>query len=164
MWESSLSQASFHSLFEVTLNCRWQRWKAWHSTVQRGKGVGKGRTFSRKKSLACIFFPHWHQGLVILRQKTIKRKPNNIMQMSKFSSFRVYCRKRGKTDILKISKSKFLVLNSSHLSPPSSQSPFSPLPSFPLMPCLSQRVPPTSLPPCSHYRCCLWKANRNKCH
>lgn len=122
--------------------------------AKRERG-GKGRTFSRKKSLACIFSPHWHQGLVILRQKTIKRKPNNIMQVSKFSSFRVYCRKRGKTDILKISKSKFLVLNSSHPSPPSSQSSFSPLPSFPLMPCLSQRVPPTSLPPCSHYRCCL---------
>lgn len=129
--------------------------------AQRGKGVGKEGLFpEKKKSLACIFSPHWHQGLVILRQKPIKRKPNNIMQVSKFSSFRVYCRKRGKTDILKISKSKFLVLNSSHLSPPpshlSSQSPFSPLPSFPLMPCLSQRVPPTSLPPCLHCRCCLF--------
>lgn len=48
MWESSLSQASFHSLFEVTLNCRWQRWKAWHSTVQRGKGVGKEGLFPEK--------------------------------------------------------------------------------------------------------------------
>jgi len=46
MWELSLSQASFHSFSRVILNCRWQGWKAWHSMVQRGKGVrGKGLLF-----------------------------------------------------------------------------------------------------------------------
>lgn len=37
-----------------------------------------------------------------LEAKQIKKKTN--MQVSKFSSFRVYCRKRGKIDKLKISK------------------------------------------------------------
>lgn len=81
MWELSLSQASFHSLSNVTLNCRWQGWKAWHSMVQRGTGVGAS-FFSHKFS--CIF-PHsgikdlWSWGKTDKKKKLIICKcPNSV--------------------------------------------------------------------------------------
>lgn len=78
MWDLSLSQASFHSLSQVTLNCRWQGWKVCHCMVQRRKGDGGGKAFffSLTKFTILYFFPQWHQGLVILRQNRLKKKKN----------------------------------------------------------------------------------------
>lgn len=69
--------------------------------VQRERAGGKGLIFFIN-SLSCIFFSVASR-TCDLEAKDNKKKTNN-MQVSKFSSFRVYCRKRGKTDKLKISK------------------------------------------------------------
>lgn len=106
MWELSLSQASFHSLSKVTLTCRWQGWRAWHSMVQRrgwGWGGESGLLFLIIY-LSCIFPPVASRTCDLEAKQIIKKKTTNNMQVSKFSSLRVYCRKRGKTDKLKISK------------------------------------------------------------
>lgn len=103
MWELSLSQASFHSLSKVKLNCRWRGWKAWHSMVQKERGwKGKGFFFF-VNSWSCIFSSVASRTCDLEAKQIIKKTTNN-MQVSKFSSFRVYCRKGGKTDKLKISK------------------------------------------------------------
>lgn len=69
-------------------------------------GTGRGRaSFSHLSML--LFFPLWHQGLVILRQNRFKKKRATNMQVFKFSSFTVYCRKKGNFHKVKISKARW---------------------------------------------------------
>lgn len=65
MWELSLSQASFHSLWH-------SRWQMERVAFHVGEGVG-GKGFLSYLTIIrypVICVPQWHQGLVILRQKS----------------------------------------------------------------------------------------------
>lgn len=106
MWELALSQASFHSFVKSNVDLQMTRMESipWC----RGGGQGAGLLLLTI-CLSCIAPPlpvasrtcdlEAKQIIIII----IKKIPSN-MQVSKFSSFRVYCRKRGKTDKLKISR------------------------------------------------------------
>lgn len=71
--------------------------------VQRERGGKEGLLFFIN-SLRCISPPVASRTCDLEAKQIIKKQTTNNMQVSKFSSFRVYCRKRGKTDKLKISK------------------------------------------------------------
>lgn len=72
----------------------------------RGEGVGRKGFFFSLHKFTMLYSPPVASRTCDLEAKQIKKKKTttNNMQVSKFSSFRVYCRKRGKTDKLKISK------------------------------------------------------------
>lgn len=57
MWESSLSQASFHSFPKVILNCRWQGWKAVAFHGARRERSGRERASFQKFTILYLFSP-----------------------------------------------------------------------------------------------------------
>lgn len=103
MWEFELSHASFHSSVR--------------SDDEDGErcAVREGAKEKRLGSFAiCLLAPpppaaertcdlEAKQIIIIITRKKENKNPSQ-MQVSKFSSFRVYCRKRGKTDALKFSR------------------------------------------------------------
>lgn len=105
MWEWALSQASFHSFVKSNVDLQMTRMESipWC----RGRGPGNGASFAHY--LPILYCPPSASGIKDLwswgktDNNNKKKNPSN-MQVSKFSSFRVYCRKRGKTDKLKISR------------------------------------------------------------
>lgn len=76
---------------------------AFHGAKRKRGGRGRA-SFSHKFTIFLYFLSGikdlWSWGKTDFK----KNKTTNNMQVSKFSSFRVYCRKRGKTDKLEISK------------------------------------------------------------